>query len=100
MSTERTCFLCGGPIGGKATAEHVFANPFLGEFGLKREKLRFGAPNPIEYDRLKVPANIVDTSRAGLLDRPPIDESAVNRRANEWFKYLASRLVDGSHILN
>ncbi len=54
---ERRCFLCGQPIEGKATQEHIFADSFLAEFDLKQERLQFGAPEPIEYSRIKVPAH-------------------------------------------
>lgn len=54
---ERHCFLCGLPIEGKTTREHIFADSFLAEFNLKRERLRFGAPKPIEYSRIRVPAH-------------------------------------------
>jgi hypothetical protein len=56
---DRICFLCGGPIktGTKATEEHIFSDSFLAEYDLKRERLMFGAPNGIEYSRIKVPTH-------------------------------------------
>ena len=51
---RKECFLCGREIEGKSTKEHIFANSFLREHDLKRERLRFGAPDPTEYSRIKV----------------------------------------------
>lgn len=62
---EQNCFLCGQMIKGKTTQEHVFANSFLAEFDLKRERLQFGAPKPIEYSRIKVPAHRSCNSEIG-----------------------------------
>lgn len=64
-TTERSCFLCGESIVGRSTDEHILADAFLKEFDLKREKLTFGAPKPIEYSRLKVPAHPACNSGVG-----------------------------------
>jgi hypothetical protein len=49
MATERTCFLCGLSINSKPTDEHTFSDTFLAGYDLKRKRLQFGAPEPIEY---------------------------------------------------
>ncbi|MBX3430007.1 MAG: hypothetical protein KF779_10525 [Hyphomonadaceae bacterium] len=62
---RRECFLCGQPIEGKGTKEHIFADAFLGEFDLKREALWYGAETPMEYSRIKVSAHPTCNSEQG-----------------------------------
>ena len=62
---SRICFLCGEPIQGKATEEHIFANAFLSDLNLKRERMWFKAPTPIEYSRIRVPAHALCNTRLG-----------------------------------
>lgn len=62
--SQKICFLCGKPIEGKATEEHIFSNSFLAEFDLKRERLRYGEAL-VEYSRLKPPAHSICNNEYG-----------------------------------